>query len=710
MALSDVLSAPSRQVYLSGFLTYLTGRTEVFSGQDVIAFSMSEGASSGTLLGGAFSSSCALTLNNASGRFTFAQSPYGAQLQLYLNADAFVTPLIVATVTKVSRRPRDPRLILKASDALGTAFNGLWRDTLTYPATLLTIARSIASRAGFDLEDASFPQHGFSIPQKPDWGDVTLRQALAWVACACGCFAQIDRRGNLTLRRVYTPSSSPFVIPAQNILQQEAGERAFGPVRAVRIECQHAPRDANPLVSVQSGYTATAQNTLAVSRNPLFPYGGSHVSNLASAMRQTLQGMVLRPVHVSWQGNPDLTLGDPVRIVDQDGQATNTIVTFQSLALSRGFSMQTDCTAPTEKSAVGRLFTSGGALNASMLEGSIDGALIRNGSIAASSLMAGSIDTDRLAANAVTTEKIKAGAVTADKIAAGAITADKLSAGSVTADKIAAEALSAIAATLVEADIDWADIENLTAAVADIVQAQIGTADIDFAHVMDLVSGQAIITRGEAGKLYIANLAVTEANMASLTVGELLVRGQDGAFYAVMADGQGNVTTQRKQVANGDIENLAIDGDAKLIEGSITAKTLNAQDIFADSALIRQMMAANIDVDTLFSRQAVISALAAAEITGDQSLSFYVSQQKALAGYVRIEETEDESGQKSAVLIIGREGDSARFLAGNRTMEVTNIKTERLGLTQSMTRDEEWIVIAASSGLGIKYIGETEGT
>ena len=56
-------------------------------------------------------------------------------------------------------------------------------------------------------------------------------------------------------------------------------------------------------------------------------------------------------------------------------------------------------------------------------------------------------------------------------------------------------------------------------------------------------------------------------------------------------------------------------------------------------------------------------------------------------------------------LEIGKVEDSAKFRADNRTLEVTNIKTERLGIAQRMSQGEEWAWVAAASGLGLKYVG-----
>ena len=56
-------------------------------------------------------------------------------------------------------------------------------------------------------------------------------------------------------------------------------------------------------------------------------------------------------------------------------------------------------------------------------------------------------------------------------------------------------------------------------------------------------------------------------------------------------------------------------------------------------------------------------------------------------------------------LEIGKEGDPAKFRADNRTLEVTNIKTERIGIAQKMSENEEWAWIAAQDGLSLKWIG-----
>ena len=47
-----------------------------------------------------------------------------------------------------------------------------------------------------------------------------------------------------------------------------------------------------------------------------------------------------------------------------------------------------------------------------------------------------------------------------------------------------------------------------------------------------------------------------------------------------------------KQIGNDDVQDASIDGGEKIVEGSITAKKLNVQNIFGDTAVIRSLIAA----------------------------------------------------------------------------------------------------------------------
>lgn len=193
--------------------------------------------------------------------------------------------------------------------------------------------------------------------------------------------------------------------------------------------------------------------------------------------------------------------------------------------------------------------------------------------------------------------------------------------------------LSAAVARILKLDVSWGEIDTLMAKIAEIANTQIGTAEIDFARIRDLIADKQIITQGEAGELYIADLAVTEGNMVRLSLGQLLLKGADGGYYEVVVGEDGEISARKSDVTEAIDEGQLSGG--KLIDGSITAAKLNARDIFADNAIIRQLMAANIDVDTLFSREATINAINAMDILANEQLRVFVDGQNALNDKLR---------------------------------------------------------------------------
>lgn len=202
--------------------------------------------------------------------------------------------------------------------------------------------------------------------------------------------------------------------------------------------------------------------------------------------------------------------------------------------------------------------------------------------------------------------------------------------------KAVIDALHANFAQIADAQIDKAtihsaQIDDLETAAADIAKAEIGTAEIDWAQIKSLTADDVIIQKGLGGKLYIADLAVTEANMVSLTVGQLVVKGEDGGYYQVTVEtGPDGTPTlkaeERIQIGNDEISDLSINAGEKIVEGSVTAATLNVQDIFANNALINKLIAQHIDVAELFANEAFINTLNATDIVGNTYLQLALKQ------------------------------------------------------------------------------------
>lgn len=252
-------------------------------------------------------------------------------------------------------------------------------------------------------------------------------------------------------------------------------------------------------------------------------------------------------------------------------------------------------------------------------------ATIAQAQITAANINSANIDWASIANLNAEIAKIAKAQITAANIESAAIDWAAIKDLNTTVAKIALAQLTT--ANINNAEIDWASIGQLQADIARLVNASIQTADIDWARIKDLTAGTAIIEKGVNGKLYVADLAVTEANMASLTVGELIVKGADGCFYALSIAEDGTVTTEKKSVGDADIGDNSVSG-GKLIEKTITARELNVASIFADEALVSAITAANIDVSSLFAAEAFISQLNALDISGNESLRLVVDAAK----------------------------------------------------------------------------------
>lgn len=239
-------------------------------------------------------------------------------------------------------------------------------------------------------------------------------------------------------------------------------------------------------------------------------------------------------------------------------------------------------------------------------------------------------------------------------------------------------------ANINNAEIDWASIGQLQAGIAKLVNANIQTADIDWAQIKDLVAGTAIIEKGVNGKLYVADLAVTEANMASLTVGELIVKGADGCFYALSIAEDGTVTTEKKSIGDADVGDNSVSG-GKLIEKTITARELNVASIFADEALVGAISAANIDVSSLFAAEAFIAQLNAVDISGNESLRLLVDTAK--------DEALDATGEAVAQIALTAEQIRSEVKRNYATNDQMSQVTETLStLAEQSENNFTWTV------------------
>lgn len=198
----------------------------------------------------------------------------------------------------------------------------------------------------------------------------------------------------------------------------------------------------------------------------------------------------------------------------------------------------------------------------------------------------------------------------------------------------AAEVANIANANIKSATIDTAQIRDLAAYTANIANANIKNATIKFAQIEGLTAGSALIQEAVGDKVMIADLAVTEANMVSLTLGSLVLKGKDGSFYSILVGEDGQVTTELKQIVNSDIKDLSLNAGEKLIEGSITAACLNVKEIFANKALIGAIRTVNLDAAEITANKAFIEKLATSLIESPDDTGLKLASQNFVTLHV----------------------------------------------------------------------------
>ena len=238
-------------------------------------------------------------------------------------------------------------------------------------------------------------------------------------------------------------------------------------------------------------------------------------------------------------------------------------------------------------------------------------------------------------------------------------------------------------ATIGMANINWAEIANLRAVILEAVMAQMDMATIDMLKVHDLSADTAIITRGVGDTIQIAKLSVTEGNMVNLTVGELIVRGNDGKFYALTVDADGQVGTVEKAVGEENIHDNSIPG-GKIIANSITAAQLNVEEIFANQALIGAITADNIRTETFFTSEAFIGRLET-HLIESSALSMIINRFPELADALAMHFDFTQQG-----LVIRQEGsdfsvhiNDSRMAFMDGTQEVAYVSNRTLFIEQA---------------------------
>lgn len=666
MSASSALRAPMRTLLPSAKVTLATGVQLDLSADDIIAFSVQEGADSALMPGNVISAAYVLELNNQRGQWLPGgtalgnQSLESATIELVLSVKVQDQWLSVPTgtfvVSKISAPEQKNRLQLAGSDSIATELAGLFEDVKSYPCTLNALWQNAVGQTRY-IWQGDIPNGSAVIDARPAWGEISVRQGMGYIAAAAGSFVRVDRQGALEMVKCH--NSEQVALSADEYMEWTREFDEYGPIDALRVTPMPnkagAQSDLN-LYASGSGISTGAM--LQVENNPLFMQGAVHLRTLAQGMLDQLSGLTLARAEFRWRGDPSIGVGTRVCLTDTQNRQHLVTVTRQTMAFENGFSATCACETPDDSDAgVLRAITPEGGVNANALVGTIDGGLLAVGSVTANSIYAGAITTDKLAANAVTADKIAVNAITADKLVAGVVDAEAVKAitaaiNAITAGDVSTNTLYAAFAHVVSLAADGIQAGNietdqLAAQLAKVVSLTAATANFDLATIQNLLANALILQEGVADSMMISNLAVTSANLLSATLGELILKGSDGKYYAVVVGADGTIGTEEVTLSADEITSGATSSGKQIVETTANIESLNAQNIKAASAVIGSIFTDALTAGKITAGQALISSATIPEL--------YVTAIKALGNTI------DISANKSIDLQLGAARDVQRW-------------------------------------------------
>lgn len=319
------------------------------------------------------------------------------------------------------------------------------------------------------------------------------------------------------------------------------------------------------------------------------------------------------------------------------------------------------------------------------------------------SVTADSVETDELYAAvahiaALAAESLRAGKADVDALAAALAEITVLRAQQITAENIQTDALAAAHAQIMALLVDNLNAESiqtnqLAAALAGFVSLYAGTGEFDFATVKNLVSKALSLEQGSAESVFIRNLAVTSANLLSATLGNLVLKGDDGGYYRVFVGADGGISAEKVTVADGEIAAGQTSDGRQIVETGLNVGDLNATNLQASSAVINQILTTALAAEKITAADALI---ASATIP-----ALYATAIKAIG------DTIDISANRSITLLAGDVEAVQTEIAGKNTVWRQDAAPENAQVYDLWVQPSEgltWQAIPAEEGLPVFYM------
>lgn len=633
-----------RDLSIKGFITLNTSEQINLTADDIVTYSINASVGAeGIPLGTVESASYTLTLKNVGRRFSPEQLD-NAEVHMLVGIDNGngyeYSDFGVWYVTDSSAPEQSVAITLNGLDALATRFETLFVDDEdSYSSTIGSLVQTVCAAANIALARKDFLNAAVELKNMPAWKEeTTLRDVLSYCAVCAGGFVRINRNGQLDIVS-YGEGNVYSLSPGMYQTFTQTGGYAFNFNRIEAFLSEDA-EERTPFF-IYEDIEPNATNALQIDYNPLL------TEAIVQSIVNELKGISLVAGEIMWGGDPAVQLGDYYELTDLKGNVHRIMVTTQSYNFGGGLNAVESCVLPALNSQFSATYSTStnmydaqGNIRATRISG-LDKKVITATTGHFENLTAETIETDTLVAKMLSAIELYAGTIKADSVETDVLTStlakiveatiNKLTAGTITTDELYA-ALAEIMALKVDS-LKANDIktDKLAAALAAFTVISAGTADFDRATIEHLVANLFNLTgSGVMEDVFIYNLQLAYAQIVSAQIGSLVLQSKEGLYYEIgikiNEDGTTDVTADQVYPSDSEIENGVYGETQPIIATNITADNIAATSVKATQALINSVIAARIDVDQLFAREAFITKLTTSQIFGGESLEIIVGR------------------------------------------------------------------------------------
>lgn len=273
----------------------------------------------------------------------FENKELKAEIAIQLEDTTFeYVPLGLFTIENCEKSDR--KIKLSGCDRM-YKFEKDYISTLTYPVTLLNIAKEICSLAGVELLNTSFPNSNVLVNSMPVLDKVTLRKVISQISELAGGYCRITRDGKLEIFNLTVNSNSVRnYVTADGFTMNDydpiADELIAGVIEVNRDNYISLTNKDLTFATVDKVIVklGAEEATKGFGENPYYIVDNIFCQNpnlFIDNLYSALNGLSYMPFNSKWQGNMAIDCGDMISINTGRG-IFNTIATNKKLTYRGG--------------------------------------------------------------------------------------------------------------------------------------------------------------------------------------------------------------------------------------------------------------------------------------------------------------------------------------------------------------------------------------